>query len=200
MARLHHNRPRYCCRALGPSSPSAMSGEHGDRRQVALLPSIQRLFWTLWLVSGTKDIHDRWRVLHGINVTRYRDHLAGQLLAVVVTSNSSESRTIDHAVILSNSAVRMFTSQTQWDITFSKLPLGSDDDLILFSMCYSPALAISWQGCTKLENGEELFYSSSLPNADIVSALANLMSSLRLPMRNSFQSAVTKSLAFFPNG
>jgi len=48
-----------------------MSGEHGDRRQVALLSTIQRLFWTLWLVSGAKDIDDRWRVLHGMYVTRY---------------------------------------------------------------------------------------------------------------------------------
>jgi hypothetical protein len=41
--------------------------------------------------------------------------------------------------------------------------------------------------------------SSSLPHADVVSTLANLVGSLRLPVRDSFKSTVVRSLAFFPN-
>jgi hypothetical protein len=41
--------------------------------------------------------------------------------------------------------------------------------------------------------------SSSLPDADIVSAFANLMSSLWLPVRDPFESTVARRLALFPN-
>jgi hypothetical protein len=41
--------------------------------------------------------------------------------------------------------------------------------------------------------------SSPLPNADIVSAFADLMSSLWLPVRDSFESTVTRRLTLFPN-
>ncbi|KAH0281726.1 hypothetical protein KCU91_g146, partial [Aureobasidium melanogenum] len=42
-------------------------------------------------------------------------------------------------------------------------------------------------------------FSSSLPDADIVSTFANLVSSLRLPVSNSLQSAFSRILAFFPD-
>lgn len=51
-----------------------------------------------------------------------------------------------------------------------------------------------------LDKKWRVYFSSSLPYTDIVGAFANLVGSLRLPVRDSFQSTVTRSLALFPYG
>jgi hypothetical protein len=50
-----------------------------------------------------------------------------------------------------------------------------------------------------IQGFEGLRSSSSLPDTDIVGAFADLVSPFRLPVRDSFQGAFTRSLALLPN-
>jgi len=136
-------------------------------------------------------------VLHSIDVTRYRDHLTGQLLAVAVEEDPSGGFTIDGAVTPSQLIARLRPVKPKR--TLRRLSLSGGGDMIMFPRFYYFNQTVQLVGMHERDR-EELIYSSSLPNTDIVSPFTNLMSPLRLPMRNSFQSAVTKSLTFFPNG